>query len=375
MSSWSHAARMLPASRVLAIAIVALALPAALALPGCGGSEPGDQAAPTTSGGGETSPAVEETAPAVASAPTGVKGWIVWVDSGPGESHSRLAVYDMKTGERSNPAPDARPFQPKLFVDWTVWQDQRADEGDIYGCTVDGGRERALDARPGEQSWPVVSDGGVVWRTEANGKNHLMYLSFESDTPKGIGSRQAMPVIPDMSGTTIAYDDWRAKIGQGDIYVMDVVTGKERAVCTDDGDQTGAAIDGDWVVWEDWEAANDGGECDLQALNLKTGKRRAVCTAQGVQTSPDISGQWVAWWDGRVDEGDIYAFDLKTGKELAVCTAAGKQSNPAVSGTWIVWEDARDDPGDIYAYDLTNGKTYTVCTDAGRQDQPTICVR
>jgi beta propeller repeat protein len=353
--------------RVVAVvraAVLVLILASGLALGGCGGggengSEPAGGQSPA---GGPSDGATATTGP------TGVAGWIVWVDGPP----DRLMAYNMSTGEQLElKTGDGAKVHPQIFVDFVVWQDRRADDGDIYGYSLSTDTESPLAVAGGEQSWPAVSDGGVVWMVRGDGaKYRLAYQSFEATEPDLVGEA-ADPVLTALSGITLVYADWRKAPGSGDIYALDVRRGKERAVCRAEGDQTSPSVDGDWVVWED-SVLPDGG--NIYAFNLKSGDQTTVCDADGPQIVPDVWGDWVVWQDGRDDEGDIHAFNLQTGEERAICTAENAQTNPAICGTWVVWEDLRGATTDIYAYDLVTGTEYSVCADDGQQLQPALWV-
>jgi beta propeller repeat protein len=94
--------------------------------------------------------------------------------------------------------------------------------------------------------------------------------------------------------------------------------------------QWAARIEGDKIVWVDHRNAPGDmwtvGNADIYMHDLSTGKTMPVTTHPARQDSPDLSGDWVVWEDFRHNPNpttpsgqgriDIYAKNMKTGVEV-----------------------------------------------------------
>ncbi|WP_455392968.1 hypothetical protein [[Eubacterium] cellulosolvens] len=142
--------------------------------------------------------------------------------------------------------------------------------------------------------------------------------------------------------------------------------------------QVEPVIYGDYIVWTDYRNDNGSGlNSDIYLYDLSTHQERAICTEPGRQVRPDIYGTWVVWEDNRngPDNWDLYGYDLITGTEIRITDNFANQNNPAIFKTLVVWEDvgrlgASRHDNDIFIKDLTagtSGEDYALCTADGEQ--------
>ncbi|HIH03028.1 MAG TPA: PKD domain-containing protein [Methanoregulaceae archaeon] len=98
-------------------------------------------------------------------------------------------------------------------------------------------------------------------------------------------------------------------------------------------------------------------DSDIYLYNLVTGRETPICVDPGIQDSPDVSGNRVVWSDRRNGYRDLYYYDLATGQEHPFCTAPLGQYYPYIKGNRVVWLDYRNNGGtDAYLFDFSTGQ-------------------
>jgi len=288
-------------------------------------------------------------------------------------------------------------------------------------CTAVDAQDRPQIVQTTEGEWIVV------WRDDREGADssdvYAQKMSLIGDplwAANGIPvctaalDQQSHQVVADCcGGAIVAWEDDRAGLGSGNIYVQRVSSGGDVswttdgvAVCTASGSQTWVRLASDgyggaFVVWQDPRSGNN----DIYAQYISsdgsvqwTVDGVAVCSESHLQQTPEIvvgnSGEPVIIWvDARSGNKDIYAQKLSTAgvpqwtaDGVAVCAASGDQITPQVikgnfafSGFVAVWSDGRGANWDIYAqrFDPAGAVSWTadgvpVCTASGRQDAPKI---
>ena len=129
-----------------------------------------------------------------------------------------------------------------------------------------------------------------------------------------------------------------------------VPTGDVFAVCTAAGDQTGPAVEGDTVVWQD----RRGADWDIYSFDLTTLQESPVCTSTGDQMHPDVAADLVVWQDYRRGQWDIWSRDLVKEVTKVLCGERGAQTLPAASADLVVWQDRHVR---VFHYGTTDGET------------------
>lgn len=146
----------------------------------------------------------------------------------------------------------------------------------------------------------------------------------------------------DLSETHVAFVEYASIAAgtPGQIVVQPLAGGAPIAVAPSANHQDRPAIDGDWVVWEEYLGPTD---AVIRARNLVTSEIRELSASTGFRTNADIRGTRVVWEDQQSGRGDIYFTDL----------ASGAPARPAVSGRGhsggvrltedgLVWTEAQD---------------------------------
>ncbi|MCR4433650.1 MAG: cell surface protein, partial [Caldiserica bacterium] len=108
------------------------------------------------------------------------------------------------------------------------------------------------------------------------------------------------------------------------------------------------AVSGNRIVWVD----NRAGNLDIYLYDLETKKEIAICTNPADQYMPKIYGDRVVWMDkramsGKEEKWDIYMYDLRSGQEIPICTSPGSHKSPSIWKDYIVWQDERNGNADI----------------------------
>lgn len=158
------------------------------------------------------------------------------------------------------------------------------------------------------------------------------------------------------------------------VFLLDLKTGEERQITTDEHAQRSARISGDTIVWLDNRHEEDDEYphfYDIYAYDLKTGEERRITTTNSIREYYlGISGSLVVWTDSRNDNpssridtyppvgnDDIYLYDLSTDQERRITTDPGSDSSPVIDNGRIVWRRmsaVRDQ--DIFLYDVETGQ-------------------
>lgn len=141
----------------------------------------------------------------------------------------------------------------------------------------------------------------------------------------------------DISSTHAAYVEYASTTTgtPGQIVVQPLSGGGAQVVAASANHQDRPAIDGSWVVWEEYLNSTD---AVIRAKNLTTGEVRNLSASTGFRTNPDVRGTRVVWEDQRSGNGDIYTYDLAAGKgEQIAVSGTGHSSGARLSADGLVW--------------------------------------
>jgi TolB protein len=140
--------------------------------------------------------------------------------------------------------------------------------------------------------------------------------------------------------------------GNNSIYLYNITTGEERALTRYSGSQT-PYIYKDRVVWEDWYSR------DMVLFNLTNNTGRVVYASPSMKMGISISGDRIVWTDSvfrdsDTPDNDIHLLNLTEGKEMIVYPSRyHDQVQPVIAGDYIVWEEG----GDIWLFEYEPGGT------------------
>ena len=131
-------------------------------------------------------------------------------------------------------------WDPAIYKDIVVWQDDRNGNWDIYGFDLSAKEEFQITTDESDQRYPAIYSSIVVWQDDRNG-------------------------------------NW-------DIYGFDLSIREEFQITTDGSDQWRPAIYGDIIVWRD----DRNGNKDIYAYNLSTEEEFQITTNTSAQYYPVI---------------------------------------------------------------------------------------
>jgi beta propeller repeat protein len=144
----------------------------------------------------------------------------------------------------------------------------------------------------------------------------------------------------DLSRTHVAFVEYASATSVGQIVVQPLAGGAPVVAAPSTQHQDRPAIDGDWVVWEEYTG---GTNSVIRGRHLVTGEVRALSSATGFRTSPDVVGARVVWEDQRGGNGDIYVTELGgAGGERIAVSGKGHSSAPRLTSDGLVWIESNN---------------------------------
>ncbi|HXI60200.1 MAG TPA: hypothetical protein VNO55_29250 [Polyangia bacterium] len=193
----------------------------------------------------------------------------------------------------------------------------------------------------------TANANGYAWvdyenKSRAPGATNLGKIVFQT----WAGARTALTDAlryrsrPDLSADHVAFVEYASTapgtIGQ---IVAQPVSGAAAVTAAPSAHhQDRPAIDGPWVVWEEYLSTTD---AVIRARNLSTSEVRSLSASTGFRTNADIQGTRVIWEDQRSGNGDIYLTDLATSTgEVAVITGSGHSSGARLTPDGLVWTES-----------------------------------
>jgi len=238
------------------------------------------------------------------------------------------------------------------FGDWSVWQDNRNGNWEIYGYDRAAHTEFRITTESHNQVYPAVDWETVVWSDDRNGTWDIYGYDLIGDTEFSVATGAGNQRTPDVHERYIVWQSDTA--GSWDIKAYDRYLHTTINVCSNVADQTDPAVWGDFVVWTDWRNGN----LDIYGYDLTLRREFPIRIGTGHQEQPDICNEWIVYRDGSYGNYEIAAYNRATRTILRLTNDPSMQNNPRISGDWVVWHDTRDDPGDVYLFDLMDLELY-----------------
>jgi beta propeller repeat protein len=273
---------------------------------------------------------------------------------------------------------------------------------DIYLLDLATGKAAFLGTSTKDLPDVAISGDTVVWETGTdepvwpgltNTRNYFTSFNLperrKTDIVSDLPDNPEGPVIDGdlvvYSGVSHGPADQSGRYTDftSDIFCYNLSSGKEVQLSSS-GRAYNPVVSGPLVTWEDTR----GGNVDIYLYNLSSREETAICQDPADQRNPKISGTWVVWEDKRHQPAppparacpkgeycpvetapppvtDIYLYDLATKKETCISVAPGTpyQSNgdnqgPAVSQGRVAWTRG----GELMLYSVTGGKAPTITT-------------
>ena len=181
-----------------------------------------------------------------------------------------------------------------------------------------------------------------------------------------------------LSGDRVAWIGYPTTT-RADVYVKNIQTNITTRVTDDEAFQNFPDIQGNRVVWQDYRNRPDTNSknADIYMHDFTKGLTVQITTDTSYQSYPAIWGNRIVWQDYRnaiadTLNADIYMYDLQTNQETQITTNGAYQTFPDIWEDKIVWEDFRNGTGDIYMYDLSTHTERAISTYPAYKTHPVI---
>jgi len=225
-----------------------------------------------------------------------------------------------------------------------------------------------------DQWMPAVSGDRIVWQDTRNVPTlgDIYLYDIGTMTERALCTAVRVQMNPAIDGPRIVWQDDRWGSGflyRHDIYMYDMLTSVESPVTTATGFQMYPAISGSRIVWHDTRGTTPP---NIYLYDLATGIETCLWGDPGSQYSPDISGSRVVCLDDRTGYRNVRLFDLSTQTETAITDVASAKEHVAICGDLIVWDDMRNGQWDIYLYNIATAQEIRITSDPGDQKAPRV---
>lgn len=287
-------------------------------------------------------------------------------------------------------ANESDQYNPAIYGDKIVWQDDRNDNGDgncdIYMYDLSTGKETRITTHESVAAFPAIYGNNIVWQDDRNGnwrheKSDIYMYDLFTCQETQITADESYSVSPAIYGDRIVWTDYDS------IHMYNLSTHKETQIIIGESMIYNPAIYGDSIVWGDLHILTDGNVSrninmsdlstdnetlvrDIYLYDLSTHKKTQI-TANGSAAFPAIYEDRIVYEDWRNGNSDIYMYNLSTSQETQITTNESDQNSPVISGDRIVWKDYRNGNCGIYMHDLSNSNE-TQITSESDQNIPVI---
>lgn len=264
----------------------------------------------------------------------------------------------------------------RLLVAWLCWMPVVA-LAQAVGEPLVGSRHE-VNAGPGDQLEPHVSDGLVTYTNESQDGSEIRFHHLETGQDQAIPNGGAYDFSADVSGDTVVFTRLN---GASSVFTYDVRTqAAPMEVAPQAGShRRGAVIGHRTVAWQDFSYVQ-GAEPEITAFNLETQSLTRLSTDSLLDHTPAVSsdGSTVVWSKCSEDQTcDIWqAVAVPGGFTMQALTGAqGDESQPDTNGQVVVYASARTENGtverDIYWQAVGGGQEYRLAL-PGVDSNPSI---
>src|SRR3989344_3844353 len=233
-------------------------------------------------------------------------------------------------------------------------------------CPTTCGEERQITNITADQFNPRIYGNKIVWEENRNGNWDIYMYNLATSTETRITTNTGDQRSTKIYNDKIVYRDLRN--GNYDIYMYNLATSTETRITTNTAEQNYPAIYGDKIVWYD----RRNGNYDIYMYNLATSTETRITTNTAIQIYPRIYGDKIVYQDYRNGNYDIYMYNLTTSTETRITTNTAEQYAAEIYNDKIVYKDYRNGNYDIYMYNLATSTETRITYNTFDDDLPVI---
>jgi len=293
-----------------------------------------------TSNALDPNPAADQMHPAI----SGTRA--VWQDMRNGVGD----IYVKEIGAASSskiPGTSAGRDRPAIDGTMVVWQDMRSNSWEIYGYDLSKSQEVAIATGSGDKQYPAVSGDWVAWQDRRNGNWDIFVKNLKTAETVQVTSHERDQIRPRLFGTTLVWEDYRH--GPADIYAFDLAARTERQVASGPDNLYGPAVSGNVIAWAD----RRNGQADIYTTTSGLSPLR-ITYGSGEHAQPALNGDLMVYTDyeASLDNPNLSYLVLSSGSGGRLVSDPARQEEPAVGNGVVVWQDNRDGKNQIYVADM-----------------------
>jgi beta propeller repeat protein len=260
---------------------------------------------------------------------------VVWQDQRNGVWD--IYVKDAVSGTAARiPGISSGRERPSIDGNIVVWQDQRSGGWEIYGYNLSTSTEFAIATGTGGKERPTVAGDWVAWQDQRSGNWDIWAKNISTSEVLQITSHERDQLHPRLNGSTLVWEDYRH--GLGEVYAYDLTSRTERQVASGPADIFSPAVSGQTVVWADRRNS----QADI--FSLLPGRTATRLTyATGDHTQAALNGDLLVYTDYETspDDPNLSFRVLSSGVGGRLISDPARQEEPAVGAGVVVWQDNR----------------------------------
>lgn len=266
-------------------------------------------------------------------------------------------------------------WNPAIYGDIVVWEDDRNGNYDIYGCNLSTQDQFPICTNPHDQLNPAIYGDIVIW-VDSRGKYKSIYgysLSAQEEFP--IATSPSLKSDPAIYGDIVVWTDKRNR--NEDIYGYNLETKKEFQITTDPEDQHYPAIYNDTVIWVDERYLMGA----IYRYDLSEQQEYQITTGWlSCWPYPVIHGDFIVWGETKIDTRIIDSYNLSESRKSRIFRDYVWPCKPetmdgtrlAIYGDIVLWVDYSTCNRDIRAYNLREHQELSIVIDRNGHHSPAI---
>jgi beta propeller repeat protein len=259
-----------------------------------------------------------------------------------------IYVKDTASGTSTRiPGISSGRERPAIDGNMVVWQDKRSGGWEIYGYNLVTQQEIAIAVGTGDKERPTISGDWVSWQDKRSGNWDVWAKNFTSGEEVQITSHERDQLHPRLNGTIVVWEDYRH--GLGEVYAYDLASRTERQVATGPADIYAPVVSGQTIVWADRRNS----QADIYSIIPgRTPSRLTYGSGDHAQAS--LNGDLLVYKDYETspDDPNLSFSVLSSGIGGRLTSDPARQEEPSVGPGVVVWQDNRDGKFQIYTAPL-----------------------